>query len=329
MATETVMDVSNQPNWSFADGPPTAIPGQLYMVDGVVYRVKVGPNNTFYGEDEPAYTAQAQATFQQTGQWPSVVGDATGTTNTAGTTNTDGTDNVNISTGANGANTGNAFGAYTAADTAPRTMADFIRDIESQTRASRGYVYDRAADTSAFSRFMNPLARSVIQRQADPLSAQYLLAAAPTQLGGVPGQIGSFQDFISGGTPVAYGAGAYGARTDDQISAGPFGTYRSPFTRGQWENRLSQLNLPASGDLSTLGADAQDFLAALSQDEARNMISQASLAGLNPITQRSLQPGLNRAFAAWEQANPTAGAGQILSDYVRGGMQRRPFASYI
>ena len=262
-------------------------------------------------------------TFTPIGPY-SATADAQGTSE-AGSVGDNIASNVNISAGANG----NTFGAYTAADTGPRTMADFIRDIESQTRASRGYVYDRAADVNAFSRFMNPLARSVIQNQFNPLSAQYMLAAAPTQLGGAPGQVGSFQDFISGGTPLAYGAGAYGARTPEEMSAGPFGTYRSPFTRGQWENRLSQLNLPASGDLSSLGADAQDYLAALSQDEARNMIRQASLAGLNPITQRSLQPGLNRAFSAWEQANPTAGAGQILSDYVRGGMQRRPFAGYV
>jgi len=321
MATETVIDVSNIPGWSFAQGTPN----QLYLHNGVVYRVQIQqPGNQFIGVDQSAYTAQAQAVYEQIGQWPSVVGD------TEGSANLEDPSGGQATFGNIGSDTGNnAFGAYTAGDTAPRTMADFIRDIESQTRASRGYVYDRAADTSAFSRFMNPLARSVIQRQADPLSAQYLLAAAPTQLGGAPSQVGSFQDFISGGTPLAYGAGAYGTRTPEQISAGPFGTYRSPFTRGQWESRLSQLNLPASGDLSTLGADAQDFLAALSQDEARNMISQASLAGLNPITQRSLQPGLNRAFAAWEQANPTAGAGQILSDYVRGGMQRRPFAGYV
>ena len=92
---------------------------------------------------------------------------------------------------------------------------------------------------------------------------------------------------------------------------------------------MGQLNIPVSGDLSQAGLDTQDFLAALSQDEARNMIRQASLAGLNPIAQRALEPGLDRSFAAWEQQNPSGGAGQILSDYIRGGMQRRPFAGYV
>ena len=69
---ESVIDVSNQPNWSFAQG----IPGQLYIIDGTVYRIKVNqPGNQFTGIYEQAATEQAEATFDQTGKWPTQVGD--------------------------------------------------------------------------------------------------------------------------------------------------------------------------------------------------------------------------------------------------------------
>jgi hypothetical protein len=215
----------------------------------------------------------------------------------------------------------------------PVTMADFIRNVESQTLQGRRNVFDRYADAQAFGRFLNPLARSVLSRQFDPLSSQYLLASAPTAAGGAAGynvaDAGtglSFRDFLGGsarpGYTLADGVGAYG----DMAGTPVFGTQgtmgMTPWSRSQWQTRIGGLfGTPAEGTtMPTMPTGAAgDFLGALSMGEAANMIANAQTAGLNPILARSAPAGINRAIAAWQEANPEAGAAQLLRSYVGSG----------
>ena len=208
----------------------------------------------------------------------------------------------------------------------PVTMADFIRNVESQTLQGRRNVFDRYADSEAFGRFLNPLARSVLSRQFDPMSSQYMLAAAPTAAGGAAGynvsDAGtglSFRDFLGGGARPTYAGGVYG----DMAGTPAFGTQgtmgMTPWSRDQWQTRIGGLfGTPAEGTTMPgmpTGA-AGDFLGALSMGEAANMIANAQTAGLNPILARSAPAGINRAIAAWQEANPTAGGAQLLRSYV-------------
>ena len=215
---------------------------------------------------------------------------------------------------------GQFFGAAEAYSPA-QTVADEIADLESRTRQSRAYVYGREADVGTFGRFLPDLARSVIQRRFDPLSAQYALATAPVGLGGAGGAFGTFQDYLTGTTPYTYGStdqGAYGYGTR------PMGVYSmpQPYSAAQWQHRLAGLNIPGPGQ--DVGAWArqdpmvEDWLEALTASEARNIITQSQLAGLNPMAARALEPGLQRAFSVWERQNPTAGPAQMFIDYVGG-----------
>jgi hypothetical protein len=208
----------------------------------------------------------------------------------------------------------------------PVTMADFIKNVESQTLQGRRNVFDRYADSEAFGRFLNPLARSVLSRQFDPMSSQYMLAAAPTAAGGAAGynvsDAGtglSFRDFLGGGARPTYAGGVYGgmAGTPAFGTQGTMGM--TPWSRDQWQTRIGGLfGTPAEGTTMPgmpTGA-AGDFLGALSMGEAANMIANAQTAGLNPILARSAPGGINRAIAAWQEANPTAGGAQLLRSYV-------------
>jgi hypothetical protein len=218
----------------------------------------------------------------------------------------------------------------------PVTMADFIRNEESRTLQGRRNVFDRYADAQAFGRFLNPLAQSVLSRQFDPLSSQYMLAAAPTAAGGAAGynvaDAGtglSFRDFLGGsarpGYTVADGVGAYGGMAGTPV----FGTQgtmgMTPWSRNQWQTRIGELfdvTPPGATMPSMPTGAAADYLSALSMGEAANMIANAQTAGLNPILARSAPAGINRAIAAWQEANPEAGAAQLLRSYVGGANTR-------
>jgi len=236
--------------------------------------------------------------------------------------------------GGNGKTNDTAINPGTTSTTggSPVTMADFIRNEESRTLQGRRNVFDRYADAQAFGRFLNPLARSVLSRQFDPMSSQYMLAAAPTAAGGAAGYNVSdaatglsFRDFLGGGArpgyTVADGVGAYGDMVGTNNPA--FGTQgtmgMTPWSRNQWQTRIGGLfGTPAEGTTMPVmptGA-AGDYLDALSMAEAANMIANAQIAGLNPIAGRSAGSGINRAIAAWQEANPEAGGAQLLRSYV-------------
>ena len=222
------------------------------------------------------------------------------------------------------------------------TMADYIRNLESQTRGGRGDVFARYRDTQEFDRFLNPMAQQVMADRFNPLSSQYLLAAAPTAAGGYgPWNTGaagtgtSFRDFIGGGVAPTYTAGTtgYGAPGAAGAVTGTGGIGMNPWTRGQWTGRLGGLfgDIPEDANIPGMPTgDAADYLGALSMAEAANMVAQTQMAGLNPIAQRYAPAGINAAIAAWQEANPEVGAGGLLRSFVGGGMGRgRPvFASF-
>ena len=216
------------------------------------------------------------------------------------------------------------------AEAQPRTaMADFLRGLESQTTGGRSNVFGREMALSPAMQYASPQARAVASRWFNPLSSQYLLAAAPEGLGGgvwgrteegVDPRGSTFEEFISSPQysylPGAEGtAGQYVTRAPSDNN--PFASF-TPFSAGQWRSRIAGMNLgdigydPQSGMTyrGTTGldparqAESLRFLAALTPTESQAMIRSASLAGLNPIMARAAAPTLDREFARFAKEQP-------------------------
>ena len=220
----------------------------------------------------------------------------------------------------------------------PRTaMADFLRGLESQTTGGRSNVFGREMALSPAMQYASPQARAVASRWFNPLSSQYLLAAAPEGLGGgvwgrteegVDPRGSTFEEFISSPQysylPGAEGtAGQYVTRAPSDNN--PFASF-TPFSAGQWRSRIAGMNLgdigydPQSGMTyrGTTGldparqAESLRFLAALTPTESQAMIRSASLAGLNPIMARAAAPTLDREFARFAKEQPDLSGGEML-----------------
>ena len=217
------------------------------------------------------------------------------------------------------------------------TMADFIRDVESQTYGGRGETFNRLMARGGYNRYLNPQARAAITSQFVPLSSQYLMASAPTAAGGYSGyqpglgQAGdmSFRAFLTGGAPsygVApdpQGTSAYGApgggqffNAGDQLgvstSLGGAGGV-TPWGQGQWRQRIGEL-FPG-GSTPGVGTSAANFLSVLSPEEAEGIIRSAATAGVNPIAQRYMSDVVANAVRRYRDANPAASASEMLRAY--------------
>ena len=216
-------------------------------------------------------------------------------------------------------------------------MADFLRGLESQTTGGRSNVFGREMALSPAMQYASPQARAVASRWFNPLSSQYLLAAAPEGLGGgvwgrteegVDPRGSTFEEFISSPQysylPGAEGtAGQYVTRAPSDNN--PFASF-TPFSAGQWRSRIAGMNLgdigydPQSGMTyrGTTGldparqAESLRFLAALTPTESQAMIRSASLAGLNPIMARAAAPTLDREFARFAKEQPDLSGGEML-----------------
>ena len=121
----------------------------------------------------------------------------------------------------------------------------------SQTRGGRRGTFGEALYGSPGYTQSSPIARGILERQFDPLSAQYAL----TQAGG--------------GTPQTFGA--------------YLGGQPQPFTPGSWRSAL-EATQPLFAEGATLSPIQEDFRSRLEDDEvARNIISQSMLAGASPL----------------------------------------------
>ena len=205
--------------------------------------------------------------------------------------------------------------------TDPNALAEYIRDIESQTVRGRERQFERAMASQPFMQYLNPTARAVVEnRYFDPLSSQYLLAAAPTSLGGFGGWspssgevdpgTASFRSYLR--SPVTYGQGAYGPRADATNL-----NQWAPWNRQQWQSRLGGL-FPSAGATQQPTEWDRGYLESLSLPEAQQMISSATMAGINPIAARAGRPAMGRAFSRWEEQNPTGWGQDLLSQFVSG-----------
>ena len=238
---------------------------------------------------------------------------------------------------------GGAVGATGAEST---TMADYLRGLESQTIAGRRGVFERQMDLQPFMQFINPSARAVTQqRYFDPVSSQYLLAAAPTELGGFEGwqrdpgatqPAGStFQEFTGQSVPwSAIGEDQWGY-PGKGVSGGypqpPISGLQdwAPWSRDQWKSRIEAMKLPGTmAGVAGLGDLSRGYLGALSLPEAQAMIRQRSVAGVNPIASRAAYPAIARDFSQWESANPTLGGGELLRQWGTGGLDEVPGQDY-
>ena len=254
---------------------------------------------------------------------------------------------------------GNAFVDYTDTDTQGddmATWADLIRSEQSMTRGGRLESYLQNLDVGPLG-YMNPAVRSIARNWYDPMSSRYLLAAAPTSMGGyapwrttdvegVPAQ-SSFMDYLGGPLTFERGipaftpegeAGAqlpyeYGAYKGKGVGTGAgFLQAFQPWTRQQWAGRLGQLGLwddptaeqKAAGvrgtvtSLADLTDEQRDYLGMFEMPEVLQMIRGATMSGMNPIARRAYQPGLSRAMSAWRMANPELGAGELLRQFAIG-----------
>jgi hypothetical protein len=234
-------------------------------------------------------------------------------------------------------------GAVGATGAEPATMADYLRGLESQTIAGRRGVFERQMDLQPFMQFINPSARAVTQqRYFDPVSSQYLLAAAPTELGGFAGwqrdpgatqPAGStFEEFTGQSVPwSAIGEDQWGY-PGKGVSGGypqpPISGLQdwAPWSRDQWRSRIEAMNLPTVplAEATSLNDLSRGYLGALSLPEAQAMIRQASVAGVNPIASRAAYPAIARDFSQWESANPTLGGGELLRQWGTGGLDSGP-----
>ena len=217
----------------------------------------------------------------------------------------------------------------------PMTMADRLRNLESQQRAGREDIFQRFGDVQQFQRFLNPRARQVLANRFSTLSAQYTFAAAPMEAGCLAGwSTGdeqtptSFRDFLYGQGPT-YAGGTY---TPPQAGAtGPFtgggqiGT--SPWTRQDWNTRIGQLfgqaqTMPGQAGPFVMpepNTDRANYLANMGMDEAFDVIRGTSMAGLNPIMSRYMPGALARQASVFQEANPLAGGAEMLRAFANRG----------
>ena len=217
----------------------------------------------------------------------------------------------------------------------PMTMADRLRNLESQQRAGREDIFQRFGDVQQFQRFLNPRARQVLANRFSPLSAQYTLAAAPMEAGGFAGwSTGneqtpmSFRDFLYGQGPT-YTGGAYTApqagATGPFTGGGQFGT--SPWTRQDWNTRIGQLfgqaqTMPGQAGQFVMPAPntaRANYLANMGMDEAFDIIRGTSMAGLNPMMARYMPGALARQASVFQEANPLAGGAEMLRAFANRG----------
>jgi len=243
-----------------------------------------------------------------------------------------GTSNVGTVTGGGSTRLSPPTGTTSVGSYEPQTLADMIRQSESESRGGRARTYGQVADIDPTTMALSPVARNVVAQGFNPLSASWVLANAPYSAGGAdPGWVGSFESFISPQSRVAYdpSRGGYYQRTESEMTPGPWGRWHDPMTRADYEARLGALNLPAGGDLTTLPMDVQNYLANLTFDEASNIMYGATAAGAGPLLRPTAESAIERGTARYRRGDPSRGAGQMLSDWYLGGMSRNPFADYI
>jgi hypothetical protein len=235
------------------------------------------------------------------------------------------------------------------------TLADLLRrgtagEI-SQSLADRARTFQQFMDVSPFMDYLNPSTRALVRENwFNPMSSRYLMATAPTSMGGYSGFApgvdvegpppgSTFQEFLGVGPsastfgPTTYAAGipvggphevggATGIPTGGTYTA-PGGAATmganafAPWSRNQWQSRFAGLGLPgvAAGGAYAApaqGTDQREWLAALGEAEAQQMIRSATMAGLNPIMARAMDPSLRRAFAQRELASPEMTGGEML-----------------
>jgi len=175
------------------------------------------------------------------------------------------------------------------------SVAGALRGGVGTTVAGRRRQFEGDLYTQPFMRYASPAARSLISQQYfDPLSSRYLLAAAPSALGGysgweadpsswdMPGGAG-FTDFLS--NPLRYSAGtpgtpAFAGEYDvdtntwtrpptPAVAATPAGytaapdmatsQFWQPWSRNEWVQRLGALDLPTTGTAEAWGAWQPDL----------------------------------------------------------------------
>ena len=249
-------------------------------------------------------------------------------------------DRLALISGTGGGNGGTGGVGGTGAEST--TMADYLRGLESQTIAGRRDVFDRQMDLQPFMQFINPSARAVVQqRYFDPLSSQYLLAAAPTELGGFAGwqrdpgatqPAGStFEEFTGQSVPwsaIGEDQWGYPGKGVGGYPQPPISGLQdwAPWSRDQWRSRIEAMNLPTVplAEATSLNDLSRGYLGALSLPEAQAMIRQASVAGVNPIASRAAYPAIARDFSQWESANPTLGGGELLRQWGTGALDSGP-----
>jgi len=221
------------------------------------------------------------------------------------------------------------------------SMADFIRDIESQTRAGRQAQFERYRDLGGFNRFLNPQAQDVMRyQQFGPLSSQYLLAAAPFGTGaegGAGGYAGfqnvgageaSFPEYLGGLAPTYTAAGGY---ADAPTGAAGFGVPTggagafSPWSREQWQGRIGALygGNPAGG-MPGVGTAAANFLSVLSEPEVADIIRSTMMAGVNPIMQRYAPGAIRSMINRYRAGAPEVAPSEMLRQFAAGGYTGLP-----
>ena len=249
-------------------------------------------------------------------------------------------DRLALISGTGGGNGGTGGVGGTGAEST--TMADYLRGLESQTIAGRRDGFDMQMDLQPFMQFINPSARAVVQqRYFDPLSSQYLLAAAPTELGGFAGwqrdpgatqPAGStFEEFTGQSVPwsaIGEDQWGYPGKGVGGYPQPPISGLQdwAPWSRDQWRSRIEAMNLPTVplAEATSLNDLSRGYLGALSLPEAQAMIRQASVAGVNPIASRAAYPAIARDFSQWESANPTLGGGELLRQWGTGALDSGP-----
>ena len=140
------------------------------------------------------------------------------------------------------------------------------------------------------------IARHLIQRRGNPLSAQFLLSQLSPTVGQVPED---FTEFL-GTNPQRFTAGQY-----QQAFQG----LAPLFQQGA---QLTERQGLALEELATIDQRT------LTQPVARNLISQSFLAGVPPVLRRAAGTYLNRAFDQYRSQNP---AGDLFADFVKRGFR--------
>jgi len=197
------------------------------------------------------------------------------------------------------------------------------QDRLSGTQEGRQGLYRQYMAGPQFNMY-SPFARNILQDRDRALQGRYMLAAAPTSIGGY-GDLGSYSDFIksplqftapeaSPGVYQPWAAGTGYRQPDATELAGGF----TPWTSGQWRSALGRIGELASENLwgQSVSGPAYDYLSTITPGETRDIMSGAMMAGRNPIMRRAIQPSISRAIDQWQAANPEMAAGEMLRQFA-------------